>query len=678
MQNESLSRRQALRTTGLGALGLNLINPKLFNSTASAQSKLTPFNRFPRMVQEHFVRRLRLHDELHRAKIFGLKNRSQAEAYVRRVREKIKLSFGQWPAKTPLKPRVTHVIERDGYRIENIIFESRPGFLVTANLYLPTKIDKPVPGVVGTCGHSTNGKAAEPYQAFAQGLARLGYACLIYDPIGQGERLQYLNDDLSPKLRAVTHEHINAGNQQLLIGEFFGSWRAWDGIRALDYLLTRPEIDPQHVGVTGNSGGGTMSNWLAGLDERWTMAAPSCFVTTFRRNLENELPADSEQCPPKVLALGLDHCDFLAAMAPKPVVILAKEKDYFDARGAEDAFGRLKHLYSLYGKEENVRLFIGPSYHGFSQENREAMYQLFDHATGVQEKRTEPAINIEPDETLWCTPKGQVGGIGSRTIFSITAGLSKRYKKSRNQLRGAALNKELRRLLNLPKAHGTPEYRILRPTAGRKYPTKYHASYVVETEATAQAIVTRLSDERWYSRPPAGGKRALLYVSHRSADSELREDKWVREHAQGTDDSAFFAMDVRGIGDSMPNTCGRSSFDSPYGNDFFYASHALMLDQPYIAQRTFDVLRVIRWLASFGHTEIELIANQWGTIPATFAAVLSQSVTKVSLNKPLASYASIAESEMYDWPVATFLPGALLTLDLPDCYAELRRRKVMA
>ncbi len=678
MQNESLSRRQALRNTGIGALSLNLLNSDLFTANAEAQSTLTPFNRFPRMVQEHFVRKLRLHDEMHRARIFGLKNQPQAEAYVHEVREKISLSFGRWPTKTPLNPRVVRVIKRGGYRIENIIFESRPGFLVTANLYLPDKIEKPIPGVVGTCGHSTNGKAAEPYQAFAQGLARLGYGCLIYDPIGQGERLQYLHDDLKPKLRAGTREHINAGNQQLLIGEFFGSWRAWDGIRALDYLLTRPEIDPKHVGVTGNSGGGTMSNWLAGLDERWTMAAPSCFVTTFRRNLENELPADSEQCPPKVLALGLDHCDFLAAMAPKPVVILAKERDYFDARGAEDAFNRLKHLYSLYGKEENVRLFIGPSYHGFSQENREAMYQLFDQATGIKETRTEPEIRIEPDEELWCTPKGQVGGIGSRTIFSVTAGLSKRYAELRRSLRGQPLKNELQRLLNLPDAHGTPEYRILRPTGGRKYPTKYHASYVLETEPTAQAIVTRLSMERWYSRPPQGGKKAVLYVSHRSADAEMRENEWVRDRIKVAGETPFFAMDARGIGDSMPNTCGRSSFDSPYGNDFFYASHALMLDQPYVGQRTHDVLRVIDWLASFGHTEIELIANEWGTIPATFAAVLSKSVTKVALNKPLASYSEIAESEMYDWPVAMFLPGALLTLDLPDCYAELRKRKVMS
>ena len=220
------------------------------------------------------------------------------------------------PEKTPLNPRTTGVVERDRYVIEKVVFESRPGFLVTANLYLPKGRRGPAPGVVGTCGHSNNGKAGETYQSFAQGLARLGYVCLLFDPIGQGERLQYVGAGM-PKVGSGTGEHLYAGNQQFLVGEFVGSWRAWDGIRALDYLLTRPEVDKRHIGITGNSGGGTMTTWLCGLESRWTMAAPSCFVTTFRRNMENELPADTEQCPPRALALGLDHADFIAAMAPE-------------------------------------------------------------------------------------------------------------------------------------------------------------------------------------------------------------------------------------------------------------------------------------------------------------------------------------------------------------------------
>ena len=129
-----------------------------------------------------------------------------------------------------------------------------------------------------------------------------------------------------------------------------------------------------------------MTTWLCGVEQRWTMAAPACFVTTFRRNLENELPADTEQCPPKALALGLDHDDFLAALAPKPIIILAKEKDFFDVRGSPEAFARLKRLYGLLGAEENIALHVGPTEHGYTQENREAMYRWFNRVTGVSRR----------------------------------------------------------------------------------------------------------------------------------------------------------------------------------------------------------------------------------------------------------------------------------------------------
>ena len=125
-------------------------------------------------------------------------------------------------------------------------------------------------------------------------MVKKGFIVLTYDQIGQGERLQYPDENLKSKVGGPVAEHLYAGNQQFLVGEFFGSWRAWDGIRALDYLLSRKEVDPNKIGITGNSGGGTMTTWLCGLERRFTMGAPSCFVTTFRRNLENELPADTE------------------------------------------------------------------------------------------------------------------------------------------------------------------------------------------------------------------------------------------------------------------------------------------------------------------------------------------------------------------------------------------------
>lgn len=675
-QGWALSRRQLLQAAVIHAVGWPVFRTQATREATAAEPPpaLQPLNRFPRMVQEYFVAQVRAAEAKGLAARQALKTKADAEAYVQAVRAKIRECFGPEPERTPLNPRVTGVVERDAYRIEKVIFESRPGFPVTANLYLPTGRTQRVPGVVGTCGHSTNGKAEKAYQSFAQGLARLGYACLIYDPLGQGERLQYVKEDLTPRFGAGVTEHLIAGNQQFLVGEFLGMWRAWDGIRALDYLLTRPEVDPQQIGVTGNSGGGTMTTWLCGVEQRWAMAAPSCFVTTFRRNMENELPADTEQCPPKCLALGVDHADFLAALAPKPVILLGKERDYFDARGIEEAHTRLRRLYQLLGAEDNVALFIGPTTHGYTQENREAMYRWFNRVTKISDAATEPALTIEKDEVLWCTPKGQVAEQGARTVFQFTRDKSQALAAARGQVAGAGLTRAVAEVLKLPPRAGVPDYRILRYLSSRRYPLPQAVAYAVETEPGIQALVYRLFQEPWYSRPPRGGPRAILYVSHLSSDAELRDEPLLREVIAAEPDSPVFTCDVRGIGESRPDTCGVNAFLNPYGSDFFYAIHSLMLDRPYLGQKTHDVLAVLDWLVSLGHTDVHLVAKGWGALAGTLAAVLSDTVKQVTLKNALTSYRDIAESEQYAWPLSALLPNVLARWDLPDCYRALQTK----
>jgi len=671
--DKALQRRLFLQSAGLQALvapgWLNLLE-----NQARAAEPLQPFQRFPRMVHEFYVDQVRQAEQRGLRAKARLKTRDDAVQYVQSVQARIEECFGPWPERTPLKPKVTRVIQRQTHVIENVIFESRPGFPVTANLYLPRHRNGRIPGVVGTCGHSSNGKAEKAYQSFAQGLARQGCACLLYDPIGQGERLQYVRDDLGPRFRPGVTEHLLAGNQQFLVGEFFGAWRAWDGMRALDYLLTRPEIDPRHVGVTGNSGGGTMTTWLCGVERRWTMAAPSCFVTTFRRNMENELPADTEQCPPRVLSLNLDHDDFLAAMAPKPVIVLGKERDYFDARGTEEAYARLQRLYRLLEAEDQVSLFVGPTYHGYSQENREAMYGWFQRATGQEISAGEPAIEIEADQTLWCTQRGQVAADNPRTVFSFTSERADELKRQRGAVRGPRLLKAIRSVLKLPKRSRVPDFRILRYLRSRGYPQPHAISYAVETEPGIQAIVYRLSKQRLYSRPPRGSQQAILYVSHLSSDAELRDEPLIRELLNAEPDTPLFTCDVRGIGESQPETCGVNSFHSPYGCDYFYAIHGLMLDRPYLGQKTHDLLSVLDWLSAQGHTQIHLVGKGWGALCATFAAVLSDGVTRVTLKHALSSYTDVAQTEDYSWPLSTLLPDVLSQFDLPDCYAALKNK----
>jgi hypothetical protein len=245
-------RRDFLHTTGLGLVGLPLMQFLWRHDSPQRKRRchdrgaLPQLNRFPRMMQDWLVDEVRTAEARGNARRDALKTKADAEAYVKSVQERIRKCFGPLPEKTPLNAKVTKTLERDGYRIENIVFESRPNFMVTGNLYLPTNGKGKVPGVIGVCGHSLNGKAAEAYQSFAQGLARQGRPASSSIPAGQGERFQYLNEKLGSRLGGGTTEHNQMGAPQALIGEFLGTWFVWDAMRALDYLLTRPEIDPQH------------------------------------------------------------------------------------------------------------------------------------------------------------------------------------------------------------------------------------------------------------------------------------------------------------------------------------------------------------------------------------------------------------------------------------------------
>ena len=603
----------------------------------------------------------------------ALRTRADAERYVAEVREKVRACFGPFPEKTPLNPRVTAVHPRDGYRIENVIFDSRPTFPSPANLYVPTGRNGRLPGVIGTCGHSNLlGKGAPPYQSFAQGLARQGYVVLIFDPMGQGERLQHTTERFAARFGTGTGEHIYVGNRMTLVDENLPAWFVWDGIRALDYLLSRPEVDPRHVGVTGNSGGGTQATWLCGAEPRFTMAAPACFVTTLRRNIENEESQDAEQYPWRALALGLDHSDFLAAMAPRRLRILGQERDYFDARGFEQAAARLQHLYRLLGAEDNFSSFLGPDPHGFSQSNREAMYGWFNRHTGIAQGQKEPALTLEKEEILHCVAdSGQVAALQPATAFSFIQAKSKRLAASRPALRGPALKEAVIDVLKIPSRQGVPDYRILRSAGDRGYPRQRAAHYVVETEPGIPVVVARLSETSLLSRVPRGPTRALLYVAHRSADAELRTHAWLREQISQQDKTtALFFCDLRGVGDSRP-LLSTAEFVSKGGTDYFHAGISLMLDRPMMGQRTFDLLRVLDWLQSYGHKEIHLMAHGEGALPATFASLLHDGVTQVTLRNALRSYREVAESETYRWPLSALVPRVLTRFDLDDCYREL-------
>lgn len=679
MRLRTCSRRRWLQSSATllaaGAASPWLDWPTLLAADGDSAA-FQPANGFPRMVQEYWVAQMRRLDQEHARREATLRTRADAEAYVAEVRDKIQQSFGQWPERTPLNARVTGTLDRDGYRLEKVIFESRPSFFVTADLYLPLGNKKPAPAVLVPCGHSDNGKALPLYQTLSQGLVLQGYVVLIFDPIGQGERLQLPDDRLQSRLHAGSAEHGMVGNQQHLVGEFFGAWQTWDGIRALDYLLSREEVDPRHVGVTGSSGGGTATTWLAAVDRRITMAAPNSFVTSFRRNLENELSADTEQFPPRALALGLEQADFLAALAPQPLVLLPQELDNFDVRGTLETFARLQRLYKLLGHEENVSIHIGPGTHGFKQDAREAMHACFNRAVSRPIASSEPNTKPEDDPVVWCTKSGQVVELGSRPVPAFTRERARQLAEKRGTVGGEALRAAARELLRLPAREAAAYYRILRPRKGRNYPLPWFSIYAIETEPGIQAVVYRLSEEAHHARPPLQTNRAIVYVPHDSSDAELRTQPLVRATLAAEPDAALYTCDVRGMGESRPNTFGESGTTYHFGNDYVYAAHSIMLDRPYLGQRTHDLLTMLDWVRSFGHRDIHLVAAGYGALPAAFAALLHDGVAQVTLKNALTSYEDLASTDIYKWPLSAMLPGVLQRFDLPDVYRELAAKKL--
>ena len=209
---------------------------------------------YQHMVVDYYIDRFRELREQRRQRLRAVRTLAQARKYQEQVRRALRRCIDPRPRRTPLNARITGSITRAHHIIEKVSFESRPGCLVTAHLYRPRDLREPAPAVLGCCGHSDYGKLEPLYQEFCQRLVRAGFVVLIYDPFCQGERDQYwFLKDRTPVLYSM-YGHNMMGKQLDLVGEWFGAWRAWDGVRALDYLLARPEVDSCHVGLTGNSG----------------------------------------------------------------------------------------------------------------------------------------------------------------------------------------------------------------------------------------------------------------------------------------------------------------------------------------------------------------------------------------------------------------------------------------
>jgi cephalosporin-C deacetylase-like acetyl esterase len=308
--------------------------------------------------------------ELRRMNYEKIKTPEDIVAHQTTMREFFKTNIGGFPERTPLNAKVVGQGTKENFRYEKIIYESQPGYYVTAILYLPLS-EGPYPGILMPCGHSANGKAAEAYQRACISLAMHGFATLCYDPVGQGERYYPYGEDKKALGSTIEHTLLNGG--AIPTGANVSMYRIWDGMRGIDYLESRDDILTDKLGVTGNSGGGTLTSYLMALDERVAVAAPSCYLTDYKELTEDSGPHDGEQNTFNQLIVGMNHPDFIHMRAPKPTLMCAATNDFFNINGTWRTYREAKRLYTRLGYGERVDLIETDSTHGFSIQLREGM-----------------------------------------------------------------------------------------------------------------------------------------------------------------------------------------------------------------------------------------------------------------------------------------------------------------
>jgi hypothetical protein len=278
--------------------------------------------------------------------------------------------MGGFPnTRTPLNAKVTGVTTRDGYRIEHVLFESRPGAYVTGNLYLPMakRFAPPHPAAIELCGHSVLGKNAPKYQRVAILCARNGLAVFVVDPPCQGERSQ-CPEDLDGN---TTGAHLRLGVNALLLGHGLAAFEMWDAMRALDYLDARTDLRHDGYGSLGNSGGGTQSVMLSALDDRIVATATSCFLSNLREQTAWRLLADSEQLIFAQLKDGLNHAAY-PLLGGRPVLMLARRDEMIPFSGTRETFRVLTAVAANLGRHGNYALYDLPGPHGYCERNMRA------------------------------------------------------------------------------------------------------------------------------------------------------------------------------------------------------------------------------------------------------------------------------------------------------------------
>ena len=584
------------------------------------------------------------------------------QEYLEGCRERYKQIVGTFPEKGNLNAQVVGKVQGTGYHIEKIIFESKPGRYVTAHLYMPENTTVPVPATLELCGHGLNGKGSSSHAAML--MASNGIAVLVVDPIGQGERLQLIDREGKPLTRGATTEHtlLNAGFN--LLGTSLAAQEYWDNHRALDYLLTRKDIDPEHIGVYGSSGGGTQTAYYIGLDPRVKVAAICSFFSTRERTMELQGPSDGCQHIPYEGREQLEVPDFALMMAPRPLLILSGKYDFVDLWGAQQGFAELQQCYKVLGVPEKVDMLTVETGHGLGTEKRQKLVSWFkrwlkDDQSPVK-KSAQDRFRLSD---MLCTTKGQVNVSmpGALSIMQENVNQLDEWASKREAFLSKGKKTVQAKMLDLLGLKGLPDHKIRIEATGhdsmREY-EQYKFQLIREGEMPVPCI--------------------LIIPSRANADSpvELRlqeegKGTYLSEYANFaaalTEGKILLLADLRGLGET---TDPAFYTDAKYWNrEYRNAMISMHIGRPIMGQRVVDILTLLDFCSEHeflkGHS-VKVFANGIYGPAAIHAAYLDERINSVEITHSVKTWKEYIERPMQWDMYSNVLYGALKYYDLPD------------
>jgi dienelactone hydrolase len=636
-----------------------------------------------------------LSDQLERAWAFDAARqerwgRVQTEADLRALQDELRRKaldvIGGLPeTKTPLNTRVTGTIPMDGYRIEKLVFESLPGIHVTVLVYVPDTPGRK-PAVLLACGHSAIGKAFANYQEIAARLARRGYVVLCWDPVGQGERSQFWDEARGrSRYNLICGEHAVLGNLATLAGTSLVRYMVWDGMRALDSLLARDDVDGGRIAVTGTSGGGFQATWLGALDTRIGAVLPSCFPTALPMRMANRIfedpDSDPEQDPPGLVSAGVDHPGLLLLAYPRALHVSAAVLDFFPIEGTRKTMREVAAFYRRFGHGDRVAISEGYHKHQYSAENQAKAFAFLDRVFGRPAGQPMPSVKTLEPSALLCTPSGQVRvDLPGRSLLDVIRDDSRR--------RSSAAAASIGELYRGPGYPGIDKWPVV-PFAG------WAPRDAIAWEAAGEDRVGTAVIDRYRLHHSGGLVIPLVHVRREgvprgnvlvplSLEGKIRVADWPWVEQRLGEGHEVVSFDPRGLGETRMRYKAASIDDpdlAPKDEDAAYASplsgvlanhvyNAQLLGRPYLLQMIEDVEIAARFArARLGAKEVAVEAHGDALLlaRAVAAALPDMALVLPAAAEPSFSWKESVESLRETWPIHYLLPGgAALRLGPPD------------